>query len=172
MAAFNLGLVEAVAVTTMDPESPSFPLISASKQNRIMIWRDEVVSASASYTATSNYSAPSLVTTTTASSASLTPSELATMSRSSRLWHKVKTQFTGKRRTSETAANADLPDFMMPPRKGECTRTAMYQTLRPGFPIKPYTGEDEVQSSNGHGRGLWDKQKRLLRASRLLSQHH
>nr|WNZ75827.1 hypothetical protein [Trichoderma harzianum] len=136
----------------MDPESPSFPLISASKQNRIMIWRDEVVSASASYTAASNYSAPSLVTTTTASSTSLTPSELATMSRSSRLWHKVKTQFTGKRRTSVTAANADLPDFMMPPRKGECTRTAMYQTLRPGFPIKPYTGEDEVQSSNGHGR--------------------
>ncbi|KAL7942212.1 hypothetical protein V8C42DRAFT_161069 [Trichoderma barbatum] len=158
------------------PLPPACPSISPSKHNRIIIWRDEVVSASASFTAASNYSAPSLITTTTASSTSLSPSELATMSRSSRLWYKVKTQFTGKaQRRSSEAANADLPDFMMPPRKGDVTRTAMYQTLRPGMP-RPTIADDEVvpgqDSSNGRGRGLWEKQKRLLRASRLLNQHH
>ncbi|EHK26339.1 uncharacterized protein TRIVIDRAFT_207986 [Trichoderma virens Gv29-8] len=169
MAAFNLLLVEAAAMDE-PPPTPALPLISDSKHNRIVIWRDEVVSASASYAAASNYSAPSLITTTTASSTSLSPSELATMSRSSRLWYKVKTQFTGKRRSSVTAANADVPEFMMPPRKGDVTRTAMYQNLRSGD-----TGDDEVvpgQESNGRGRGLWEKQKRLLRASKLLSQHH
>ncbi|KAL7936898.1 hypothetical protein V8C35DRAFT_210797 [Trichoderma chlorosporum] len=159
------------------PPSPSGPLISASKHNRIVIWRDEVVSASASYTAANNYSAPSLVTTTTASSTSLSPSELATMSRSSRLWYKVKTQFTGKahRRSSVAAANAELPEFMMPPRKGDVTRTAMYQNLRSGDARPDSGGDDELvpgQSSNGRGRSLWEKQKRLLRASRLLSQTH
>ncbi|RFU72425.1 hypothetical protein TARUN_9834 [Trichoderma arundinaceum] len=155
------------------PPSPASPLMSASKQNRILIWRSEVASASASYTTASNYSAPSLITTTTASSTSLSPSELATMSRSSRLWHKVKTQFSGKARRRSSVANADVPDFMMPPRKGDVTRTAMYQNLRPGEP-RPETGDEEVvpgqDSSNGRGRGLWEKQKRLLRASRLLNQ--
>ncbi|KAL6872590.1 hypothetical protein HDV57DRAFT_250362 [Trichoderma longibrachiatum] len=157
------------------PPPPGCPLISPSKHNRIVIWRDEVVSASASYTAASNYSAPSLVTTTTASSTSLSPEELATMSRGSRLWYKVKTQLAGKarRRSSVTVNTAELPYFLMPPRKGDVTRTAMYQSLRPGEP-RPDSGDDEVvpgqDSSNGRGRRLWEKQKRLLRASRLLSQ--
>lgn len=158
------------------PPSPTGPLISASKQNRILIWRNEVASASASYTTASNYSAPSLVTTTTASSTSLSPSELATMSRSSRLWYKVKTQFSGKMRRRSSVANGDVPDvMMMPPRKGDVTRTAMYQNLRPGEP-RPDTGDDEVvpgqESSNGRGRGLWERQKRLLRASKLLGQQY
>ncbi|KAL7799099.1 hypothetical protein V8C37DRAFT_147608 [Trichoderma ceciliae] len=155
------------------PPSPTSPLMSASKQNRILIWRNEVASASASYTTTSNYSAPSLITTTTTSSTSLSPSELATMSRSSRLWHKVKTQFSGKVRRRSSVGNGEVPDFMMPPRKGDVTRTAMYQNLRPGDP-RPETGDEEVvpgqESSNGRGRGLWEKQKRLLRASKLLNQ--
>ncbi|KAM0255157.1 hypothetical protein ACHAQJ_006080 [Trichoderma viride] len=155
------------------PPSPTCPLMSASKQNRILIWRNEVASASASCTTASNYSAPSLVTTTTASSTSLSPTELATMSRSSRLWHKVKTQFSGRVRRRSSAANGDVPDFMMPPRKGDVTRTAMYRNLRPGEP-RPETGDEDIapgqESSNARGRSLWEKQKRLLRASRLLNQ--
>ncbi|KAH6604663.1 hypothetical protein Trco_006370 [Trichoderma cornu-damae] len=155
------------------PPSPACPLMSPSKQNRILIWRNEVASASASCATASNYSAPSLITTTTASSASLSPSELATMSRSSRLWHKVKTQFSGRKRRRSSMANGEVPDVMMPPRKGDVTRTAMYQNLRPGEP-RPETGDEEAvpgqESSHGRGRSLWEKQKRLLRASRLLNQ--
>ncbi|GFP56285.1 hypothetical protein ACSS6W_006529 [Trichoderma asperelloides] len=154
----------------MDELSPTpCQVMSAAKQNRIMVWRDEVASASASYTTTSNYSAPSLVTTTTASSASLSPSELATMSKSSRLWHKVKAQFTGKARRRSSVANADVPDFMMPPRKGDVTRTAMYENLRSEDHKSP---DEEVvpgqDSSNGRGRGLFQRQRRMIRASKLL----
>jgi hypothetical protein len=162
-------------LATMDDltPSPTCPLMSASKQNRILIWRNEVATASVSCTATSNYSAPSLVTTTTASSTSLSPSELATLSRSSRLWHKVKTQFSGRARRRSSAANADVPDFMMPPKKGDVTRTAMYQTLRPGMPMPEISDEEVVPgrgSSNGHGHSLWKRQKRLLRAAMLVNQ--
>ncbi|KAK1246820.1 hypothetical protein MKX08_000622 [Trichoderma sp. CBMAI-0020] len=154
----------------MDELSPSpCQLMTAAKQNRIMVWRDEVASASASDPPASNYSAPSLVTTTTASTTSLTPSELATMSKSSRLWHKVKAQFTGKARRRSSVANADVPEFMMPPRKGDVTRTAMYQNLRSG---DAKDVEEEVtpgqDSSNGRGRGLFSRQRRMIRASKLL----
>ncbi|PON21599.1 hypothetical protein TGAM01_v209488 [Trichoderma gamsii] len=155
----------------MDELSPTpCQLMSAAKENRIMVWRDEVVaSTSASDAPASNYSAPSLVTTTTASSMSLTPSELATMSKSSRLWHKVKAQFTGKARRRSSVANADIPEFMTPPRKGETTRTAMYQNLRSGD--AKYVEEEVTpgaDSSNGRGRGLFSRQMRMIRASKLL----
>lgn len=154
----------------MDELSPSpCQVMSAAKQTRIMVWRDEVASASASDTPASNYSAPSLVTTTTASTTSLTPSELATMSKSSRLWHKVKAQFTGKARRRSSVANADVPEFMMPPRKGDVTRTAMYRNLRSGG---AKSADEEIvpgqDSSNGRGRGLFQRQRRMIRASRLL----
>ncbi|KAL7897554.1 hypothetical protein HDV63DRAFT_257694 [Trichoderma sp. SZMC 28014] len=155
----------------MDELSPTpCQVMDAAKENRIMVWRDEVVAcASASDIPASNHSAPSLVATTTASSMSLTPSELATMSKSSRLWHKVKAQLTGKARRRSSVAHADVSEFMTPPRKGETTRTAMYQNLRSGD--AKYIEEEiapGAESSNGRGRGLFSKQRRMIRASKLL----
>ncbi|KAL7922585.1 hypothetical protein ACQKWADRAFT_73512 [Trichoderma austrokoningii] len=154
----------------MDELSPTpCQIMTAAKQNRIMVWRDEVASASASDPPASNYSAPSLVTTITASSASLTPSEFATLSKGSRLWHKVKAQFTGKARRRSSVANADVPDFMTPPRKGDVTRTAMYENLRSGD--AKYVDEEIVpghDGSNGRGRGLFHRQRKTIRVSRMM----
>jgi hypothetical protein len=152
--------------------------MSTSKQNRILIWRDEVASAADALDAESSVNgiAPSFTsssTTTTTSSASTAP---PTRSRSRNLWKRLSRRLSIIARGTDAApSDTDLSP-----------RTAMYRDLPASVAIANLNAaaapRDDVdlnaaedmplgpESSNGRAGGLKEKQERLERAARLLDQ--
>ncbi|KAG5922858.1 hypothetical protein E4U53_003645 [Claviceps sorghi] len=139
--------------------------ISASTQNRIMIWRSEVASAvddaassAASYTGKT--SSVSDAHSSAEYSSSQARSGTAMMARGRRFWHRLA------RRLSRGRFGGIDDDFLYEP----ATRTAMYRAPPP--PPDPDLHPGDESSSDAHlnrpRRGLKEKQERLERAALLL----
>ncbi|KAG6010635.1 hypothetical protein E4U21_005133 [Claviceps maximensis] len=169
--------------------------ISASTQNRILVWRSEVASAiddaassSASYTG--HTSSLSDAHSSTGYSSSQARSGGAVIARGRRFWNRLA------RRLSRGRFGGIDEDLVL---REPAMRTAMYRTPPPPPPLPPVDARgvlatqnqrgrsrdlememelalgDERSSSdanpNGRRRGLKEKQERLERAARLLDQH-
>ncbi|KAG6215029.1 hypothetical protein E4U22_002236 [Claviceps purpurea] len=143
--------------------------ISASTQNRIMIWRSEVASAvddAASSAASSTGHTASL--SDGHSSAGRSSSRSAVIARGRRFWHRLTRRLSGGR-----FGGMDEDMFQ----REHMTRTAMYRALPPadarGVMATEQRGLDldmgDEESSHARG-GLREKQERLERAARLLEQ--
>ncbi|KAG5929727.1 hypothetical protein E4U42_004886 [Claviceps africana] len=162
--------------------------MSASTQNRIIIWRSEVASAvddaassAASYTGKT--SSVSDAHSSAEYSSSQARSGGAVMARGRRFWHRI-----ARRLSRGRFGGIDDDLFLREP----ATRTAMYRTLPPPPPPPPVDargvsaargrhgldpdldlndeGSSEADPRRGLRRGLKDKQERLERAARLLDQ--
>ncbi|KFA64212.1 hypothetical protein S40285_00803 [Stachybotrys chlorohalonatus IBT 40285] len=152
--------------------------MSTSKQNRILIWRDEVASAADALDAESSVNgiAPSFTSSSTATTTSSASTTSPPRSRSRNLWKRLS------RRLSSIARGSDAP-----PSDAELSpRTAMYRELPASAALAklnsaaaPRDDGDlkvaeemalDAESSNGRAGGLKEKQERLERAARLLDQ--
>ncbi|KAG6037863.1 hypothetical protein E4U40_002075 [Claviceps sp. LM458 group G5] len=141
--------------------------ISASTQNRIMIWRSEVASAvddAASSAASSTGHTASL--SDGHSSAGRSSSRSAVIARGRRFWRRLTRRLSGGRFGS-------MGDDMF--QREHMTRTAMYRVPPPadarGVMATEQRGLDldmgDEESSHARG-GLREKRERLERAARLL----
>ncbi|CAM1507249.1 Fc.00g068900.m01.CDS01 [Cosmosporella sp. VM-42] len=149
----------------MDPTLPTNnPLMPPAKQQRILVWRNEVASA------LSTNPAPSLASSHTSTSLSSDlepPSPNTTPSRPRSLWKRLSSRFTGRSRHAD-----EMAPQMLDSEGGE--RTAMWRNESTIHARLQAEGEETVglgdKSSEGGGRGLKEKQERLRRAARLLNQ--
>lgn len=154
--------------------------ISASTQNRILIWRSEVASAiddASSSAASSTGIASSLSETQSSADNSLSQRQSigGTVSRGRRFWRRIARRLSGGRFGFEEDELDREPAI----------RTAMYRAPPPPPPPVDARGvvataeediiglgDDSSDDKVGAGRGLKDKQERLERAARLLQQQH
>ncbi|OAA45503.1 hypothetical protein NOR_03292 [Metarhizium rileyi] len=153
--------------------------ISASTQNRILIWRSEVASAlddAASSAASSTGIASSLSDTHSSAGNSLSQrlNGAGALSRGRRFWRRIARRLSGGR-------FGGLEDEQMD--REPTVRTAMYRAPPPPpLPIdaRGVTAVEDLvsleeESSDGKAgaaRGLKEKQDRLQRAARLLDQEY
>ncbi|KAG5983656.1 hypothetical protein E4U55_007580 [Claviceps digitariae] len=174
--------------------------ISASTQNRIMIWRSEVASAvdDAASSSTASYTGHASSLSDAHSSAGYSSSQArsrgAMMARGRRFWNRLA------RRLSRGRFGGLDEDLLL---HEPAARTAMYRAPPPPPPPPPVDARgvmarnqhglhremgmdlnldldldlaDERSSDaspqNGRRRGLKEKQERLERAARLLDQHY
>ncbi|CEJ81677.1 hypothetical protein VHEMI01793 [[Torrubiella] hemipterigena] len=154
-----------------------YPPISASKQNRINIWRTEVATAllpadNASVASPSDSCAPSSSTTSTKSSSFSRRSAL--LARGRNFFSGIARRLSGNHRDARSETS-DGP-----------IRTEMYTTLRPDYipgnvdyqrllathNAADENGEVSLGESNLSGRdaALRERQDRLRRAAKLLQQ--
>ncbi|GAO15549.1 hypothetical protein UVI_02020410 [Ustilaginoidea virens] len=154
--------------------------ISASTQNRILIWRSEVASAlddAASSAASSAGLNCSLSDTQSSAGTSYLQSQGAgVVGRGRRIWRRIARRLSGGRFGAMGHGEMDREPAL---------RTAMYRAPPPPPPPVDARGamadhgrvvglrEDSSSDDNGApGRGLKASQERLERAARLLDQHH
>ncbi|KAH7326494.1 hypothetical protein B0I35DRAFT_136879 [Stachybotrys elegans] len=157
----------------MDPRADldilPHPAMSAAKQNRIMIWRNEVASALDPLEADSvndiapSSTAASTITSHSSSSTAASPP----VSRPRSLWNRVSRRLSIFTRSSDAA---DADPIRSP-------RTAMYRDMvdpiaSPSGPEAKRADEMLLGADSDEGRpgGLKEKQERLERAARLLDQ--
>ncbi|KAG5953858.1 hypothetical protein E4U58_000279 [Claviceps cyperi] len=144
--------------------------ISASTQNRIIIWRSEVASAvddAASSAASSTGHTASL--SDGHSSAGRSSSRSAVIARGQRFWRRLTRRLSGGR-----FGGMDEAIFQ----RDHTTRTAMYRAPPPADARRavlateqPGLDLDRGDEESSHARGgLREKQKRFERAARLLEQ--
>lgn len=147
------------------PTISNNPLMPPAKQQRIMIWRNEVASA------LSANSAPSLASSHTSTSLSSTPlsddvpDEHAAPSRSRpSLWKRLSSRFNPRSRSRSRDKAAQLPAGL------GADRTSMYRSEQ-AAQARLEGEEDGLRENSEDGaRGLKEKQERLRRAARLLNQ--
>ncbi|KHN94153.1 uncharacterized protein MAM_07993 [Metarhizium album ARSEF 1941] len=148
--------------------------VSASTQNRILIWRSEVASALddvASSAASSTGIAFSLSDTHSSAGNSMSQRQhsAGALSRGRRIWRRIARRLSGGR-----FGGFEDEDLEREP----AIRTAMYRAPPPPSPVNA-TGVDTIEevggpgeeSSDGKvvtGRGLMDTKQRLERAALLL----
>ncbi|EFY93298.1 hypothetical protein MAC_00536 [Metarhizium acridum CQMa 102] len=152
--------------------------ISASTQNRILIWRSEVASAlddAASSAASSTGIAFSLSDTHSSAGNSLSQRQhsAGALSRGRRFWRRIARRLSGGRFGGFEDDDLD---------REPAIKTTMYRAPRPPAPpvdargIDTFEeavglGEESSDGKLGTGRGLREKQERLERAARLLDQN-
>ncbi|KAK3192688.1 hypothetical protein K4F52_001042 [Lecanicillium sp. MT-2017a] len=154
------------------------PPLSASKQTRILIWRDEVASSTSddqhSQQQRTSDAASSSATSTTTSSSSSRPALLLSRGRQlfSRLARRLSAQGDGPeapQSTSKFTLRGRRRSAVEPP-----SRTAMYAALSPDN-AAAWTADADADDEGDEEEPKMDaklreKQERLMRAARLLDQ--
>ncbi|KAM3513974.1 hypothetical protein MY11210_002406 [Beauveria gryllotalpidicola] len=136
----------------MDAVVEQHPPLSAAKQDRILIWRREVASASLDPDTTHDGASSSATSTTTSSaSSSSSSSSRAALAAGRRVLAKLAHKLSKRSLSLRRGSPAD---------DGSCggrgvTRTAMYATLSPDYrPGELHLGDDDDDDDGSFPQGL------------------
>ncbi|KAM3523976.1 hypothetical protein NHJ13051_004779 [Beauveria bassiana] len=126
----------------MDTAVEQHPPLSAAKQDRILIWRREVASASLDPDTTHDGASSSATSTTTSSaSSSSSSSSRAALAAGRRVLSKLAHKLS---KTSSLSLRRSSPADDGSSGRGGVTRTAMYATLSPDYrPGELHLSDDE-----------------------------
>ena len=154
------------------------PQISPSKQNRILIWRNEVATALSPDIPLPSHRSGISSTSTTSTTSTKSSSLSAVASRLSNLFRRLSPSSSARQTAQAAALQSSKTDMYISLRaeyngrldNGERAATFLAEGLEEDAHQDEYDGDSDSQAAAGAAAALKEKQDRLLRAARLLHE--